>query len=145
MSFSSERLPKKGSKQPDHNRRHTMPNLQSHMHLKVWSSKPHACTLLTLITNLTPKSQPMDPNHQFILCYVNTILAFERQPMSYCQCMNRDCRAMLRFGGGGGGHSDSILKGGAQDTFSYQLSKIFKIFGGGMCNPSPPPPLLCHP
>ena len=32
------------------------------------------------ITNLSPKSQPMDPNHQFILCYVNVILAFERQP-----------------------------------------------------------------
>ena len=47
--------------------------------LKVWSSKPHACTPLTLITNLSPKSQPMDPNHQFILCYVSVILAFKRQ------------------------------------------------------------------
>ena len=45
------------------------------------TAKPHACTPLTLITNLTPKSQPMDPNHQLILCYVNVILSFERQPM----------------------------------------------------------------
>ena len=60
--------------------RHTMPNLQSHMRLKVWSSKPHACTPLTLITNLSLKTQPINSSHQFILCYVNVTLAFERQP-----------------------------------------------------------------
>ena len=67
-----------------------MPNLQSHMRLKVWSSKPHACTPLTFITNLSPKSQPMDPNHQFILCYGSVILASERQPTSGFDYQEKD-------------------------------------------------------
>ena len=35
------------------------------------------------------------------------------------QRLNRDREATLRLGGGGGTIIDSILGGGAQDTFSY--------------------------
>ena len=46
-------------------------------------------------------------------------------------------------GGWGGTVSDSILVGGGQDTFSYQLFIILNILGGHV-PPGPPAPRFPH-